>query len=257
MNLYDFFLENTIYCIIFLQLFIILSLVLLIVSIIFLLKNKKRYWIVPLIFSLFGVYQAVPHYFEVKAATALDDEGVVKNYEMAIKTAVLPMHKGMLYAGLASYYGSKNLPLSLKYYEKTFKYTKNYESYNIWLTASLTYYLNGDFDKVIEIADVLKNCNLLKSEAYIMKGDFNNALSVVNIELEKNSNSWYALALRANILRNLNKEKEALLDYNRALKLCKYENQYNTIKQYFKNKQAIKNEWNKKRAAFKEKGGIL
>lgn len=255
MNIYDFLLQNTIYCIILLQLWIIISIILFIAALVFYIKTKKKGWLIAIIVALFGVYQIVPHYFEIKAAYSLNDNDVVKSYEKAIQTSILPMQKAMLNSCLAQYYGSKNLPLAIKYYEKTFKYTKNYESAMIWMTAPYCYYQHGDFDKAIEIAKG-HNSSLL-AEAYIMKKDYISALNSINEGLDKKPDNCYYLALRANIYLNINRKDEANKDYQNALQLCKYENQIQKIKTYYQNKSAIQDEWELKRKKFVENGGVL
>jgi tetratricopeptide (TPR) repeat protein len=254
MNIYDFLLENTVYCVILLQLFIILSFVLLIVSLVFGIKTKKKYWIIFMLFSLFGIYQIVPHFYEVKAVSANSDSELVKNYEKAIKTSVFPMQKAMLYSNLAHFYSDKDLSLCLEYYKKTYEYTKNYKSKDIWVPAILPYYFSGDFDKVIEINEAL-DMNMFKPKAYIMKNDFENALVSVNKQLQRQPKSWEALAVRANIYKNLGYKTEAIQDYNKALSLCT--NSRDKVDKYYQNKSAINEEWNFERKAIKDKGGNL
>jgi tetratricopeptide (TPR) repeat protein len=253
MNIYDFLLGNTIYCTILLQLFVILSFVLFIVSIFFWVKTKKKYWAIVILFALFGIYQIVPHYYEVKAVLATNGDEVVKNYQKAINTSMFSMQKAMLCSSLANYYATRDLSLSLKYYENTYKYTKNYESKYIWVSAIRPYYLSGNYDKVFEINEVL-GMDILKSKAYIMKNDFKSALNSVNKQLERKPKSWEALAIRANIYKNLGDEQEANQDYKKALSLCANEQSRNKVNEYYQNKSAISDEWILKRNAIKEKG---
>jgi Tfp pilus assembly protein PilF len=87
-----------------------------------------------------------------------------------------------------------------------------------------------------------------------MKNDFKSALNSVNKQLERKPKSWEALAIRANIYKNLGDEQEANQDYKKALSLCANEQSRNKVNEYYQNKSAISDEWILKRNAIKEKG---
>jgi Flp pilus assembly protein TadD len=99
--------------------------------------------------------------------------------------------------------------------------------------------------------------DLLKPSAYIMKNDFNSALVSVNKQLAKNPKSWEALAIRANIYKNLGYQNMATVDYNEALSLCQNEKSRNLVNEYYQNKSAVNDERNAMRKQFQDMGGIL
>lgn len=235
---------------------VLIAFIVLIVNLINYKKIKKSLFWISLILLLFVIYQGVPYYFEMSAVLSKNSDNFIQNYKKAINASILPAQKGMMYAILAGGVQAENLPLSIQYYDEAHKYIKKYDSRMLWTMATLAYYMNGDFDKTIEISNGI-NAFAMASNAYVMKNDYKNALECINKEIEKKPSSWSFLASRANIYCNLGKYKEAQADYIKAMSLCDNQRGINQIKAKYNNKNFVKDDWTRMRAYAQSKGFIL
>ena len=237
----------------FMPLIAIVALVLAIIIFVFSFKKSKLVKItslciiVPLILIS---YHIIPYVYTAKAVLSNYKEDVIKNYNFAIKTAIFPVHKGLL---LLDYAASLNLykePLEAKLkYEKAYQYLKEYKPYLQWDIASLFYMNIGEYEKAFEISKYNNNYVRI-AELCILQKDYENALKYANSAVNKRPSAW-VLTQRAAIYKKLGNINLAKQDFNKALLYAKQRNinveqlqyLYNNPESYYKEriKLALKN----------------
>ena len=150
-NFVDSFLNSTYYTIL-MPLITLFAVSLTIVLFVSILNTKsaiiKRIFSIVIIFLLFISYQIVPYFFTVRAVLSDDIQGVIKNYNFAIKTAIIPIHKGLLsldYAVMLTNY--KMIEEAKIKYEEAYSYLKEYKPNIQWLVAGRFYVNIFDYKK--------------------------------------------------------------------------------------------------------------
>ena len=242
---------NNIYYLIFTPIITGIAFILAILFLVFAFKNKKAHFLIYTVILAFIAYQAVPYFYYLKILSAKSEADMIKNYNLAAKTACSSAYKGFLYADAANYFSmEKNAFRAIEYYDLAYKYLKNYKSKTAWILAPYIYIAAEEYDRAIEISNAIQAYSAA-AEAYILKEDYNSALSCIDKVLAKNPKDAWGLAMRAVIYKNLNKNEMAQKDYEEALKLCKYSNCINRTKNsYADYKVWYKNYHKQKRAEY-------
>ncbi len=254
MNLYELIMSDTIYYLLTILIITLLALPLYIMSCIFLFKTKQKAWLIGILLASLMLYQCIPWFLEGKAY----NHNKIDYIDLAAKFALFPMQKGYIYQRGGTLLCLYNLPQEIKYLEKAHGYLGFDEPTNTLLIESiLAYYNYGDFDKVIEIGKNT-NASYFVMASYIMKNDFENALLIVDKDLEQNKKKTWLCVYKANILLNLNREEEALLYYNQAVNSANGNKALiKNLTEYYKNKNYVKDKWEKQRIKYLQKGGVL
>lgn len=242
-------LEWTIWCL----LFLLIGIVLLIVSFV---KLKKKAKIAGIIISALLIWQIVPVGFYWKALFSRTDMspseliaayneqgkyvynnnyfGYIKYMKLAANTSLIPWQKGAYYCEVAKeFMESKNGLKAVEYYNKAFKYIKDYKYYICWKFAGLTYYLSGDINTAIKITEAL-GLHYTSSIYYTAIENYPKALEYMNYYIEFNPNSSYAYARRAYINNKLGYHDYELGDYKRAVSMAKNEKEKMYVLEYLK-----------------------
>lgn len=222
-NFVDSFLNSTYYTIL-MPLIAFFAVSLTIVLFVSVLNTKsviiKRIFSIVIIFLLFISYQIVPYFFTVRAVLSDDIQGVIKNYNLAIKTAITPIHKGLLsldYAVMLTNY--KMIEEAKIKYEEAYSYLKEYKPNIQWLVAGRFYVNIFDYKKAFEIFSFNNNF-LSMAEIFILQNDYQNALKYSTKAVNKNQDAW-TLVQRAAIYKKLGKNDLAEQDFNKALPYAK------------------------------------
>lgn len=197
------------------------AIILAIVLFVFVLKVKSKitktiFCIIVSVLLLFS-YHIVPYIFTTKARLADTTQDIVRNYDCAIKTAILPAHKGII----ALEYAISILdPQEIKSkYEEAYKYLKKYEPKVAWYMAGWFYLRTGEYEKAMEIFKYNNYYHEI-SIIYILQNDYETALEYSNKTIERKVYDQI-LAQRAGIYKKLNKNNLAKEDFNKALALAK------------------------------------
>ena len=101
----------------------------------------------------------------------------------------------------------------------------------------MSFYTKGEYDKAIEIAENWKEGNTAYqfiSDCYLMKNDIKNAEIFIDKAIQTKE-SYSNIATKANILKVVGNEKEAITYYKKAKQLCKNEKEKTIAEKIYKN----------------------
>ena len=209
------------------------------------LASFLMYQIVPVTFQLLAIRTMFERENVQKSDIISSEfEKEIKYRKLAIKTALIPWQKGAYYYDMGqSYRGyiSKSKGFAsvtskdvIYCYEKAYKYVKSYKypALGGGLAVAIEYYNNGDYDKAIEVSKIAYSKSPLfeapfpkepeplyglMAKSYLMKGDLENALLNINLEVSDKS-SWRYLALKAYLEKKIGDKKLAYEYYKKGLK---------------------------------------
>lgn len=145
----------------------------------------------------------------------------------AARLAIFPEQKSALYGELGKNYmilqeGKK----AIEYFDKAYKingsyaYSDNFSILVSWpFFAGILYLLNGDYDKVYEIAKDTNSYGMAVT-ASIMQKDYKKALAYSNMNIRR-SPIAINYSSRSYIHKKLNQDKLAEGDLQKAVSLCK------------------------------------
>lgn len=218
---------NSIYYTGFMPFIALFTLILAIIILVLSFKTKsniiKGISFILIIFLFLITYHIIPYFYTVKSVFSDNKQDVIENYNIAIKTAVFPIHKGLLSLDYAAVLSRYKMPHEAKSkYEEAYYHLKEYKPSLQWSLAGLFYTNIADYKKAFEIYNFNNNFESI-TKLFILQNNYNKALEYSNNAVDKTPSAW-TYAQRAAIYKNLGKNDLAEQDFNKALLHAKQRN---------------------------------
>ena len=186
--------------------------------------------------SIIGIYLTLPWCF-LGLATNTNSSKAESYYKMAVNTALLPTVKSYMLYNLGKYNEtiSKNGDKAIENYEKAISNENiktcnpnnlNNNSCKDYIFISLVslcylYSYKQDTNNCEKVCNAV-GLQYITAEHYIQKRDYNNALAILNTQInnpdQKDNNLGRAYAMRAYIYEKLGKHNEAKKEFETAKK---------------------------------------
>lgn len=170
-----------------------------------------------IVISLLVIYLGIPFWFLGAAYNNYDSEKAEHFYDLAIKTALMPSVKALMYNEKGAYYAiSFRGTEAIAAYEKSYEIKKDEAPLH---QLCLLYTVKGDYDKAVGTC-VQTSHNQMAAINSILNKNYPLALNVINIEFKNEQPTCWDYAVRGYIYRALGRKERFESDFETAFNLC-------------------------------------